>query len=306
MTDSSSFFNPEISINSGQMFQWHKINDSWYGVYGDHILKFSFRKSSSYSECHSPEYGDFEFYSYPELEKWESRLFRLDDDIEKILSGFSHDALVSEAIREYPGLRLLRQEPHQCMFSFVCANNTSITMIRRMLSNLSRKFGSKVIYDGKEFFTFPTANTLHRATVSEICACGLGYRSTSIKALAKSLVREELDVKHLMRLSYEHAKEHLMEIHGIGNKIADCILLFSLEKLEAFPIDIWITRALFNYYGWLNQNKDNETIRYNRDKITPKQYTQISETIRRYFGKYAGYAQQFLFYHMREEVGREW
>ena len=175
------------------------------------------------------------------LEKWDSRLFRLDDDIEKILSGFSHDALVSEAIREYPGLRLLRQEPHQCMFSFVCANNTSITMIRRMLTNLSRKFGSKVIYDGKEFFTFPTANTLHRATLSEICTCGLGYRSTSIKALAKSLVREELDVKHLMRLSYEHAKEHLMEIHGIGNKIADCILLFSLEKLEAFPIDIWIT-----------------------------------------------------------------
>lgn len=120
MTDSSSFFNPEISINSGQMFQWHKINDSWYGVYGDHILKFSFRKRSSYSECQSPEYGDFEFYSYPELEKWDSRLFRLDDDIEKILSGFSHDALVSEAIREYPGLRLLRQEPHHvCSHSCV-------------------------------------------------------------------------------------------------------------------------------------------------------------------------------------------
>ena len=132
-----SLFNPQISINSGQMFLWEKFDNSWYGVYGNHILKFSTTtiNNNGDSSNNNNNNNNVEFFSFPEFKEWEKQVFRLDDDIEKIIAGFSNDVVVSEAIRRYPGLRLMRQEPHQCMFSFVCASNTNILMIRRMLKS---------------------------------------------------------------------------------------------------------------------------------------------------------------------------
>ena len=217
---------------------WEKINNSWYGIYGDHVLKFSILSNNDDKRI--------EFFSLPEMKHWERKVFRLDDDIKKILSSFSHDVLVSEAIRRYSGLRIMRQDPHQCMLSFVCASNTNIPMIRRMLQNLCRKFGSKVVLDGKEFFTFPTTSRLNSATIQEPLLCSVGYRAKAIKILAANIVSESLDINNLIQMGYYQAKEELMKIYGIGNKIADCILLFSLEKLDSFPIDIWIARSSFS------------------------------------------------------------
>src|SRR5919197_5412653 len=154
---SSGFANPEISVNSGQMFLWQKFDNSWYGVYGDHILKFSILGQDKEG---TNEHDNVQFFSFPEFRNWERHVFRLDDDIKNILSGFSKDSILSKAIRMYPGLRVMRQDPNQCMISFACASNTNISMIRRMLGNLCRKFGNRVFVDGREFFTFPTATRL--------------------------------------------------------------------------------------------------------------------------------------------------
>jgi N-glycosylase/DNA lyase len=303
-SSNQSLFNPQISINSGQMFLWEKFDNSWYGVYGNHILKFS---TPTGNNGNSSNNNNIEFFSFPEIKEWEKQVFRLDDDIEKIIAGFSNDIIVSEAIRKYPGLRLMRQEPHQCMLSFVCASNTNILMIRRMLKNLSRKFGVKVIIDGKEFFTFPTADSLNKANINELLTCGIGYRAKAIKAVAEGIASGKLDVKELTHTSYNDAKEQLLKIYGIGNKIADCILLFSLEKLESFPIDVWIARALSSYYGWVfSENKNKQKKKKIDDKITFSQYNILSETIRNYFGKYSGYAQQYLFYYMRHNAAKKW
>jgi N-glycosylase/DNA lyase len=97
-----------------------------------------------------------------------------------------------------------------------------------------------------------------------------------------------------------------LKVYGIGNKIADCILLFSLEKLEAFPIDIWITRALSHHYSWLLSHNGKEKENNNNKKINYDQYITFSESIRKYFGKYSGYAQQYLFYYMRQSAGKKW
>ena len=239
------------------MFLWEKFDNSWYGIYGNHILKFSTTTGNN-GDSSNNNSNNVEFFSFPEFKEWEKQVFRLDDDIEKIIAGFSNDVVVSEAIRKYPGLRLMRQEPHQCMFSFVCASNTNILMIRRMLKNLSRKFGVKVMIDGKEFFTFPTSDSLNKANINELLSCGIGYRAKAIKAVAEGIASGKLDIKELTHASYNDAKEQLLKIYGIGNKIADCILLFSLEKLESFPIDVWIARALSSYYGWVfieNKNR---------------------------------------------------
>jgi len=303
--DCRSCINPEISINSGQMFLWERIDNSWYGILGDHVMKFSILSCTHSSNCiNNNKNNDIQFDSYPEVKGWERKVFRLDDDIKDILSTLSKDALVSKTIKKYPGLRLMRQEPHQCIFSFICASNTSILMIRKMLKNLSKKFGSKVIFDGKVFFTFPSVNSLNKATINELRSCGVGYRAKAIKAVAKYIVSGNLDIDYLARISYHDAKEELLKMYGIGNKIADCILLFSLEKLDAFPIDIWILRALSRYYRWLfNENENTFKM---TERITINQYKILSASLRNYFGKYSGYAQQYIFYYIRESAGKKW
>jgi N-glycosylase/DNA lyase len=291
------------------MFLWQKFDNSWYGVYGDHILKFSILGQDKQG---TNEYDNIQFFSFPEFKNWERHVFRLDDDIKNILSGFCNDLILSKAITMYPGLRVMRQDPQQCMISFACASNTNIGMIRRMLSNICRKFGNPVSIDGKEFFTFPNADRLNKVTTNELLSCGVGYRVKTIKAVADTIASNNIDIDYLKRAKYNASKEELLKIYGIGNKISDCILLFSLEKLEAFPIDVWITRALSLYYPWLlNKNKkenDNKerTLKTDEKLLYRYKYESLSEAIRRYFGKYAGYAQQYLFYYIRQKAARKW
>ena len=282
-----SSFDPVASINSGQVFLWEKHSNSWYGIHGEQVIKFT--QSDGYVE----------FCSFPEDKSCDQKIFRLDDDIKKIFEEISHDPLVCRLTKAYPGLRLIRQDPHQCLFSFVCATNTNIPMIRRMLYNMARKFGRRTKVDGIEFFSFPSAADINRATVDELRGCGLGYRTKAIKAVADAITSGRLDFDSLKKASYYESRKELLQIYGIGNKIADCVLLFSLEKLDAFPIDVWIAKALASYYSWLH------TIKFS-DKIAPHQYEQLSEVAREYFGKYAGYAQQYLYYYMRQAAGKKW
>jgi N-glycosylase/DNA lyase len=282
-----SSFDPVASINSGQVFLWEKHSNSWYGIHGDRVIKFT--QSDGYVE----------FCSFPEDKSCDQKIFRLDDDIKKIFEEISHDPLVCRLAKAYPGLRLIRQDPHQCLISFVCATNTNIPMIRRMLYNMARKFGRLTKVDGMGFFTFPSAADINRATVDELRGCGLGYRTKAIKAVADAITGGRLDFDSLKKASYYESRKELLQVYGIGNKIADCALLFSLEKLDAFPIDVWIARALASHYSWLHKSKFS-------DKIAPHQYEQLSEIARKYFGKYAGYAQQYLYYYMRQAAGKKW
>jgi N-glycosylase/DNA lyase len=305
-------FNPEITINSGQMFLWEKLDGTWYGTYGDHILKLSSDHSASFNN--DPVKTDtrlsivqkIRFESYPEMHNWPTRVFRLDDDISKILSDISTDALMEKTIRKGYGLRIMRQEPCQCIVSFVCSSNTNIVMIRKMLKNLSKKFGRKLNLDGRNFFTFPSIKSLDKADINEIRSCGVGYRAKAIKAVAKSIVEHEIEFSVLSNVSYYEAKSALLKIYGIGNKIADCILLFSLDKLEAFPIDIWIARALERHYKQVYCTNDS-SINLQPDRgLSQFQYQYISEKMRQYFGKYSGYAQQYLYYYMRKTENLKW
>ena len=138
-------FDPVISINSGQVFLWEKHKNSWYGIHGDQVIRFT-----QSDDC-------IEFFSFPEDKSCDQKIFRLDDDIKEIFEEISHDPLICRLAKAYPGLRLIRQKPHQCLFSFVCASNTNIPMIRRMLYNMARKFGRRTKVDGIDFFTFPSA-----------------------------------------------------------------------------------------------------------------------------------------------------
>jgi N-glycosylase/DNA lyase len=288
-----SRFNPEISINSGQVFLWEKYENSWYGTYGNYILKFTITDK------------EVEFYSTPKFDNWQHSMFRLDDNIQEIFANFSNDSILLNLLKKYVGLRLIRQDPYQCMISFACSSNTNISMIRMMLKNLSRKFGIKKEIDNKIFFTFPTMENLYKASINELCTCSVGYRAKAIKSIAEKVVTGALTVDELYRSNYDEARKILTSVYGIGNKIADCILLFSLEKTEAFPIDVWMGRAIFKYYHRII-NKRNSTIIDANKKLSDNHYSILSEIMRNHFGKYGGYAQQYLFYHIRNLEMKKW
>lgn len=293
--------NPEITVNSGQMFLWENYKNSWYGVYKSHILKFSLDHKNSGKGPHDHLYFD----SLPELDNWQQLVFRLDDDINYISSCLTNDNIISPLFKKYSGLWLMRQDPFQCMISFACSSNTNIPMIRRMLKNLCRKFGIKREIDEKKFFTFPTTKSLAKASINELCSCGIGYRAKTIKSLTEKIIIGTLNIEELSRCKYDEAKEKLLGIYGIGNKLADCILLFSLEKTEAFPIDVWIARSIHSYYRAL-LNQESFKLDFKSTKLSPNKYNLLSKIMRQHFGKYAGYAQQYLYYHMRCSANKKW
>ena len=272
--------NFDYTINSGQVFLWEKIDTKWYGVDGKRILALE------------------DSQKFKKNMKYEIDFFRLDDDFEKISNDLKNDNYVKNALKMFPGLRLIRQNPFQCYISFIVSSNSNIPNIKSRLQNLCKTFGRRKIVDGREFFLFPEPSDLANASVLDIKKCGLGYRAKAVKTASLSVLDGKIDFDFLKKIDYHTAKEELTKVFGIGNKVADCILLFSLEKLEAFPLDRWMLRILQKYYS--------KEFQISTKTLTEKTYEQLHENIVDHFGSYAGYAQQFLFKMERELYKKKW
>lgn len=210
--------------------------------------------------------------------------FRLDDDIQAIYAEISQDARVAEMVARYPGLRLLRVEPWECLISFICSANNSIHNIHQNMERLADRYGTPINLDGQVRHTFPTPAQLAEASERELRELALGFRAPYVAQAVRAVLEGRLDLAALVRLPYSEAKARLMECPGIGPKIADCIAVFSLEKLEAFPIDVWIRRALGEWY-------------FPGQKTPPDRV--LLEWAQAHFGRYGGYAQQYLFHGRR-------
>jgi N-glycosylase/DNA lyase len=272
--------NVENSINSGQVFLWKKNKDYWYGVNGTNILKIDKK-----AEIESFQNSKVDF-------------FRETDDMTKIIKSISKDKIVKDAVKKFQGMRILRQDPFQCLISFIVSSNSNIPKIKFCLENITKKFGKKVLWEGLEFYLFPKPQKLAKASLVDIKSCGVGYRDSFIIQAAKMIASKEIDFQNLKKMSYYTAKEEICKIPGVGNKVADCVMLFSLDKLESVPLDRWIIRILSKYY--------NDKFEIKTKTITPKQYDTLHQKIIEYFGPYAGYSQQFLFKSEREKNQKSW
>ncbi len=274
--------NLDFTINSGQVFLWDKKGDEWIGINGQDILIVTqkpFRLVSSSAKIRN--------------------FFREDDDLDRILLDISKDDLLRKAVQRFRGLRLMRQDPFQCYISFICSSNSSIRNIKLMLQNLCKKFGNKVEFNKQNFSTFPEVTALANASMKELLSCGLGFRAKYVKAAAKAVDSGRIDLHLLKKADYKSALESLKTVYGIGNKVADCILLFSLDKLESFPIDRWTQRILLKYYSKVFHDITEKS-------VTEKKYENLHEKILKHFGAYSGYAQQFLFKMEREINKKSW
>lgn len=277
---SSVEINVESSLNSGQVFLWEKYGNTWFGVNGKDVLSINQNPFRIRSSGKIPDF------------------FRKSDNFDKILSELGKDRIVKSAVNHSKGLRLLRQDPFQCYISFIVSSNSNIQNIKQMLQKLCKKFGKKIGFEKKEFFLFPESKVLARASLEELQKCGLGYRAKFVKKASAAFSTGAIDFGELKKMNYHDSKNALMEVFGIGNKVADCILLFSLEKLDAFPLDRWMLRILQKYYS--------DKFELVGSSLTDKKYDNLHEKIVNYFGPYAGYSQQFLFKMERDLNQKRW
>jgi N-glycosylase/DNA lyase len=206
------------------------------------------------------------------------QFFGLDEDYGAIKRALQRDKAVALAMRKYHGLRIIQQDPWECTVAFLCSQFSNIKKIRGNLECIAQKFGKPVVFMGREFFTFPNLGEINDAV--KLKQCAVGFRAKYIISV-NGCVSDAWFAK-LRTLRYEKAKEKLMDLPGIGEKVADCILLFSLGFTEAFPVDVWMERAL----------KEN----YLKGRKLPLK--KMGAWGREHWGKLAGYAQQYL-YHWR-------
>ena len=270
-------FNLTHTLECGQAFRWRREGEWHYGVIFGSIVKI--RQSLL----------GLEFHSHPQPEEEMAfRLgyyLRLDDDLAAIYERIGRDERMRRSIAQFYGLRLLRQEPWECLISFICSISSNIPRIGASIEALSQALGQRLEMDGQVRYSFPTPEQMAGLGETGLRLMGMGFRAKYLAQAASRIGGGGYDLDGLKELTYEDAKTDLMGLYGVGDKVADCVLLFSLEKMDAFPIDRWVRRVVQE--GYLGGKSPS--------------YAAIREWALQYFSPWAGYAQQYLFHSRRLE-----
>jgi N-glycosylase/DNA lyase len=262
-------FDPVKIFECGQAFRWIKGKEGYTGVVSGKVLKLK-SKDGGY-ELQNTCMDEFNTI-------WK-RYFDLEREYDRINIELSKDEAIKEAIDFGSGIRILNQDFWETLISFIISANNNIPRIKGIIERLSLKYGKRIKTHEGEHYAFPTPIDLASAAEEELLRCGCGYRACYIKETAKMVESGEVSFKRLKDMSYMEALRLLLKCPGVGNKVADCVLLFSAGKTEAFPIDVWIKRAMGRLYG-LDGKNEAEIRRFAQER----------------FGSLAGFAQQYLFY----------
>lgn len=198
--------------------------------------------------------------------------------IKKVLAN--NDKRLHEPIAFADGIRLLNQEPFECMISFIISQNKKIPMIKNIIKTISEIYGTQIDEDS---YAFPTPQQLGKVSIDELLSCKTGFRAKYISDAVQKVCSGEIDFDELRTMPTDKVREKLMSVYGIGLKVADCIMLFSLGRKEVFPIDVWVKKIMKHYY-------------FDGVDVNLKEITDLSNEL---YGDYAGVAQQYLFHYAR-------
>jgi len=266
-------FSLDQTLGCGQVFRWEQTEEGWwYGIVGGRVIKI--RQDESNLVFEGAKTAFIKHY------------FSLDLNLDEIIRSIDIDPCINSAINQCNGLRLIRQPRWECLISYICSTNSNIPMIRRRIATIAQQFGKEITFKEKTYFSFPDPSTISCSGEHAITDCKLGYRTPYVLGTACKItdIRQWEDT--INSLPYEDARRHLMKLPGVGPKAADCILLFAFQKYEAFPVDVWIRRIMQqNYIKTLNTDS----------ALTRKEYDTIREFAKNHFGKYCGYAQEYLY-----------
>lgn len=222
---------------------------------------------------------------------WLGNTLQVHVDLSAVIASFPPDPALRDAVAACPGLRLLRQEPWECLASFMLSATKQIVQIRQIVATLCERFGDPVaVPPGHEpAYAFPRAEQLAVLTERDLRDCKAGFRAPRLLAASRAVAEGRLDLDGLARLPLEEARARLMALAGVGRKIADCVLLFAAGFDQVFPIDVWVLRGLRELY-------------FPGRQPAPAEIRHFSET---HFGPYGGHAQQYLFHYLRTRRSRE-
>jgi N-glycosylase/DNA lyase len=220
--------------------------------------------------------------------KWLTFYLQTDLDLNRVLATFPDDEPMRAAVSACRGLRLLRQEPWECLASFILSSTKQIVQIRQIVASLCERFGEPVatLPGFAPERAFPSAERIARVMEADLRACKMGFRAPYLLASARRVAEGKLDLDSLHHWPVEAARDALLRLPGVGPKIADCILLFAYGFPAAFPVDVWVMKAL-------------RTLYFARRRVTARRLREFSGT---HFGPNAGYAQQYLFHYMRTKA----
>jgi len=259
------------TLECGQAFRWRRLADGGYeGVIGRTVVR-------------ATQLGDKLVFTGASAGTL-ARYFQFHEDIAAIVGTFPDDPHMRRAVAFGQGMRLLRQEPWECLASFICSAAKQFIQICQVVDNLCRALGEPFEAGGRNEFAFPSVEAVARTTHDQLWACKMGFRAKNLLAAARLIDSGKVRLETIAAMDYPRAVEELTKLPGVGPKVADCALLFGWGRQEAFPIDVWIERALRRLY-----------FRGKRRVMR----RQLVEFHRSYFGPYAGYAQQYLFHYVR-------
>lgn len=275
-------FHPDHTLDCGQCFRWNKEPDGSYtGIASGRIVNLRYLPDQTNSR---PAAGGADAESLSgtivldnadagDLGFW-ADYFDLETDYGMIKKALSDaDPIVAEAIRFGGGMRILRQEPWETLVSFILSANNNIPRIKKCVESLAFHFGEPAgVFRGKTYYNLPTPNRLASLSPEDLDVCKLGYRAKYLVSTANEILYRGI----------ETLEDCIHQLSGVGPKVANCILLFSLAELHRFPIDVWVRKVMHELYGF--DEKDTKGMVAFADRV---------------FGEYAGIAQQYLFYYMR-------
>ncbi len=263
------------TLASGQCFRWRRSGEAWSGVVSGRWVKLQQRAEGILTETAEPQAHW----------QWLADYLQVEVNLEDILASFPDDAPMRAAVAACHGLRVLRQEPWECLAAFILSSTKQIVQIGQIVAALSARYGTPVAVPHGEpaAFAFPTAGQIAGACEADLRACKMGFRAPNLLETARMVASGGLDLESIRSLPLLEARARLMELPGVGGKIADCVLLFAYGFAGAFPVDVWVNKALKELY-------------FPKRRITPRRLRHFVAT---HFGPHAGYAQQYLFHYMR-------
>lgn len=279
-------FEPKHIFECGQCFRWNLEEDGSYtGIVGENVLNI---KKEQNNIIIKGVYKD-------NIEDVVTKYFDLDTNYEQIKEKLSAiDDNMKTSVEYGNGIRILYQDVWEALISFIISANNNIPRIKGIIERISKKYGKEIIWNNKSYYTFPTPEELSKATVKDLRELGLGFRDTRVFQTTLMVKNNNINIYELEKIQdVEKTREELLKFPGVGPKVADCIMLFSMKKYEVFPIDVWVKRVMTELYF-------NKEINTKKVKINPDN-KKILKYAKNKFGKLAGLAQQYLFYWRREK-----
>ncbi len=264
---STNDFDLKHTFDCGQCFRWEENEGVFTGVAGNFVGIFEKVGEEIRLKTNCPN------------EKFWIEYLDLDRDYAAIKKKVSINPLMEKAVEYGKGIRILKQDFFECLISFIISQRASIPKIKSCVKKICENWGEEIVFENEKYYSFPTPEMLKNVTEEDFRKIGTGYRAPYLVKCVNAVLTGEINEKDLLEMSTSSAREKVMSLYGVGDKVCDCVMLFSLKKYDLFPSDVWIKRVMCEYFASNEKDakKDGETL----------------------FGTLSGFAQQYLFYYRK-------